>query len=69
MPKLRPDIYNMNGLFAEMVLDKAVRQFRKKQLLQEIDRALDNEDKQAFILATTELISLTCKTNLNGGGG
>lgn len=55
LPKLRPDLYNMNGLFAEMVLDESVRTFREKQLLMEIDRALDRKDEQAFIQSTTEL--------------
>lgn len=58
MPKLRPDIYNMNGLFAELVIDKAIRQFREQKLLLEIDRALDTKDEQAFIRATAELRSL-----------
>jgi len=48
----------MLSLFAEMVLDEAVRSFREKRLYHEIDQALAAGDESSFIALTTELNSL-----------
>lgn len=46
---------NMMSLFAEIVLDKSLREFRKKQLRQEIDYVLDQGDKEKFLQLSEEL--------------
>ncbi|AEI41366.1 IDEAL domain-containing protein [Paenibacillus mucilaginosus] len=48
----------MLSLFAEMVLDEAVRSYKEKTLTQEIDQALAMGDEASFIALTTELNSL-----------
>ncbi|WP_248925451.1 IDEAL domain-containing protein [Paenibacillus hamazuiensis] len=48
----------MLNLFAEMVLDEALRKFREQYLYQEIDKALAEGDEQSFIALTTELKTL-----------
>ncbi|WP_019534042.1 IDEAL domain-containing protein [Paenibacillus ginsengihumi] len=48
----------MLGLFAEMVLDEALRKFREQSLYQEIDQALAKGDEQSFIALTNELNAL-----------
>ncbi|KXG43624.1 IDEAL domain-containing protein [Tepidibacillus decaturensis] len=45
-------------LMAEMVLDKAVRQFNKEQLYAAIDVALIKGDKETFIELTNQLKQL-----------
>lgn len=40
---------NILSLFAEMVLDDAVKDFQQKQLYDQIDRALAMKDEQAFL--------------------
>lgn len=46
---LRPE------MIAEMVLDKAIRDFRKKKIEMAIDHSLKNRDKEEFIRLTDEL--------------
>jgi uncharacterized protein YpiB (UPF0302 family) len=41
--------------FAEKVLNKALRDFRKEQLLKEIDRSLLERNKEEFLHLTNEL--------------
>ncbi|WP_166239414.1 IDEAL domain-containing protein [Paenibacillus turpanensis] len=48
----------VNSLMAEMVLDEAIRQYKQRQLYREIDAALSNKDKAAFLTLTSELKSL-----------
>lgn len=48
----------MLSLFAEMVLDEAIRDYREKKLYNEIDLALAAGDEQSFIALTTELNTL-----------
>lgn len=40
---------------AEMVLDKALRDFQKERLLKEIDLSLEKDDKDEFMRLTEEL--------------
>lgn len=42
-------------VIAEMVLDKAIRDFRKKKIEQAIDHSLKNRNKEEFIRLTEEL--------------
>lgn len=42
------------GLIAEIVVDKAVRRHRLKELVQEINASLDNKDRELFMKLTTE---------------
>jgi uncharacterized protein YpiB (UPF0302 family) len=46
------------SLFAEMLLDQAVRQFQKKQLYAKIDESLENQDKDTFLKLSQELRKL-----------
>ncbi|MFE5317195.1 IDEAL domain-containing protein [Paenibacillus sp. NPDC056579] len=48
----------MLSLFAEMVLDEAVRKYREQYLYREIDLALAKGDEVSFLALTTELKSL-----------
>lgn len=45
----------MLGLFAEMVLDDAIRKAKEERLHREIDRALAQGDEAAFLALTSEL--------------
>ncbi|MGG2093264.1 IDEAL domain-containing protein [Bacillus sp. S13(2024)] len=49
----------MDSLFAEMVLDKAIHDFRKEQIQKEIDRSLQNRNKEEFLRLTEELKSIS----------
>jgi uncharacterized protein YpiB (UPF0302 family) len=51
----QPEGKFMDALFAEMVLDNAIREFRKDQIHKEIDRSLQNGDKEEFLRLTEEL--------------
>ncbi|WP_428911097.1 IDEAL domain-containing protein [Niallia sp. Krafla_26] len=44
-----------HSMLAEMVLDQALRNFQKERLLKEIDRALENKNKEEFMRLTEEL--------------
>lgn len=48
----------MLGLFAEMVLDRALRDFRMQILYQEIDHALAMRDEESFFALAAELNEL-----------
>ena len=41
--------------FAEMVLNQALLDFRKEQLRKEIDRSLQNRNREEFLRLTEEL--------------
>ncbi|MDF2815509.1 MAG: hypothetical protein K0Q81_1709 [Paenibacillus sp.] len=49
----------MLGLFAEMILDDAVRKHRRQTLYREIDNALVRGDEASFLDLTHELRKLT----------
>ncbi|KEQ26073.1 MULTISPECIES: IDEAL domain-containing protein [Paenibacillus] len=48
----------MLSLFAEMLLDEALRNYKEQVLYKEIDQALAKGDEQSFIALTTELNTL-----------
>ncbi|MFB9329598.1 IDEAL domain-containing protein [Paenibacillus aurantiacus] len=58
MDKMKVSYEAMLGLAAEMVLDKAVVEFRSKRLYQAIDKALASGDKDTFRRLTDELKTL-----------
>ena len=45
----------MDSLFAEMVLDKALRDFRKEKIQMKIDLSLRDKNKAEFLRLTEEL--------------
>ncbi|MBT2758177.1 IDEAL domain-containing protein [Mesobacillus foraminis] len=49
----------MDSLLAEMVLEKALLNFRKEKIHQKIDQALKDNNKQEFLLLTEELKSIS----------
>jgi uncharacterized protein YpiB (UPF0302 family) len=58
MDKIVPSHDNLRSLFAELILDQAIREFREKELYREIDQALADGDQAMFLLLTHELRSL-----------
>jgi uncharacterized protein YpiB (UPF0302 family) len=51
----QPDVSNMDSLFAEMILDKAIRDFQIEKIQKEIDQALLNRNEKDFLHFTDEL--------------
>jgi uncharacterized protein YpiB (UPF0302 family) len=51
----QPEVNVMDSLFAEMVLDKALRDFRKEKIQQKIDQSLRDRNKREFLRLTEEL--------------
>jgi len=58
MGKMNVQTDTLLNLFAEMLLDESLRKFKEKQLYSQIDKALTEGDKHAFIALTTELLAL-----------
>nr|WP_295970848.1 IDEAL domain-containing protein [uncultured Bacillus sp.] len=50
-----PEVEITNLQIAEMILDKALRDFQKAQLLKEIDFSLLNRNKEKFMALTEKL--------------
>jgi uncharacterized protein YpiB (UPF0302 family) len=42
------------GLFAEILLDKAVQEFRKRDLYKQIDKALATRDEKKFLILSEQ---------------
>ncbi|MDQ0218182.1 IDEAL domain-containing protein [Peribacillus cavernae] len=55
----QPYVKIIDSLFAEMVLDKAIREFRIEQIHKEIDQSLQNRNKDEFLQLTEELKQLS----------
>lgn len=53
------DVNVKDSEFAEMVLKKALRDFRKEQILKGIDQSLLERNKEKFLQLTNELKNLT----------
>ncbi|WP_078411684.1 IDEAL domain-containing protein [Priestia abyssalis] len=49
----------MDSLIAEMVLDKAILDFRKKQIQKEIDQSLQDGNKEAFLELSGKLKNIS----------
>ncbi|MGE7907548.1 IDEAL domain-containing protein [Peribacillus sp. NPDC094092] len=45
--------------FAEMVINKALLNFRKEQIRKEIDQSLQNKNKEEFLRLTEELKNIS----------
>ncbi|ALC82559.1 MULTISPECIES: IDEAL domain-containing protein [Bacillus] len=55
----QPEVNGMNSELAEMVLNKALRDFRKEQIRKEIDQSLQNRNKEEFLRLTEELKNIS----------
>lgn len=44
---------------AEMVLNRALREYRRRQILKEIDQSLTNRNKEEFMRLTEELKAIS----------
>lgn len=51
----QPELNVIDSIFAEMVLDKALLDFRKEKIQQKIDQSLRDKNKREFIRLTEEL--------------
>jgi uncharacterized protein YpiB (UPF0302 family) len=51
----QPEVNVMDSQWAEMVLNKALRDFRKEQIQKEIDQSLQNRNKEEFLRLTEQL--------------
>lgn len=58
MDKMKVTYEVMLSLYAEFVLDEAVRKFKEQNLYQEIDNALARGDEGMFLQLTNELKAL-----------
>jgi uncharacterized protein YpiB (UPF0302 family) len=58
MDKMVPANEAMRHLMAELILDKAIREYKERKLYREIDVALAQGDEATFLLLTSELRSL-----------
>jgi uncharacterized protein YpiB (UPF0302 family) len=54
-PPQQPDANILDSLFAEMVLDKVLFNFRKEQILKDIDQSLRDKNREEFMRLTEEL--------------
>ncbi|MGM0879064.1 MAG: IDEAL domain-containing protein [Bacillota bacterium] len=55
----QPEVNVMDSEFAEMVLNKALRNFRKEQIRKEIDQSLQDRNKEKFLRLTEELKNIS----------
>ncbi|MGG0454017.1 IDEAL domain-containing protein [Priestia megaterium] len=46
-------------MLAELFLDQTMNDFKRNEILKEIDQSLKNKDKQAFLRLTEELKSVS----------
>jgi uncharacterized protein YpiB (UPF0302 family) len=58
MGKMYASYEAMLSLYAELVLDEAIRKYREKHLYQQIDDALATRDEESFLVLTNELRTL-----------
>lgn len=52
------EVNQNDSLFAEMVLDTALREFRRWQIEKEVDQTLRDRNKEEFLRLTEELKTL-----------
>ncbi|MFY0801941.1 IDEAL domain-containing protein [Peribacillus frigoritolerans] len=55
----QPEINVKDSEFAEMVLNKALLNFRKEQIRKEIDQSLQDQNKEEFLRLTEELKNIS----------
>lgn len=51
-------VSDLDSLFAELILENALRNFQKEKILEEIDQSLRNNNKSAFLSLTEKLKKL-----------
>lgn len=51
----QPEVNIIDSLFAEIVLDKALLNFRREKIQQKIDQSLRDKNKREFLQLTEEL--------------
>lgn len=51
----KPKLNAMDSLYAEMLLDQALLDFRKRTILEKIDFSLRDKNKEDFLRLTEEL--------------
>jgi uncharacterized protein YpiB (UPF0302 family) len=51
----QPEVNVIDSLFAEMVLDQALLDFRKEKIQQKIEESLRDRNKREFLRLTEEL--------------
>ncbi|MBK5463501.1 IDEAL domain-containing protein [Peribacillus sp. TH16] len=56
---LQPEINVKDSEFAEMVINKALLNFRKEQIRKEIDQSLQDKNKEEFLRLTEELKNIS----------
>ena len=57
MDRVDPNL--RDEMLAEMFLDQMMNDFKRSKILEEIDQSLKNKDKEAFLLLTEELKSVS----------
>lgn len=67
MGKMYASYEAMLSLYAELVLDEAIRKYREKHLYQQIDDALATRDEQSFLVLTNELRMLLTAADRSAG--
>ena len=55
----QPEVNVMDSQWAEMVLNKALRDFRREQIQKEIDQSLQNRNKEEFLRLTEQLKNIS----------
>ncbi|MFC0271742.1 IDEAL domain-containing protein [Metabacillus herbersteinensis] len=55
----QPEVNIMDSLFAEMVFDKALRDFQKKKIQKKIDQSLLDRNKREFLRLIEELKNIS----------
>ncbi|MDM5312343.1 IDEAL domain-containing protein [Peribacillus frigoritolerans] len=55
----QPEVSAKVSEFAEMVLNNALRNFRKEQIRKEIDQSLQDRNKEEFLRLTGELNNIS----------
>lgn len=58
MGKMYASYEAMLSLYAELILDEAIRKHREEHLYKEIDSALANRDEESFLALTEQLKSI-----------
>jgi uncharacterized protein YpiB (UPF0302 family) len=58
-PPSETEVNAVDSKLAEMFLDKAILNFRKEQILKEIDRSLEERNKEEFLRLTEKLKNIS----------
>ncbi|MFE4100024.1 IDEAL domain-containing protein [Priestia sp. YIM B13484] len=55
----QPEVEMSDSTKAQLILNKSLHDFKKKQILEKIDQTLQNRDKEAFLRLTEKLKSVS----------